>query len=250
LKVKTILVSQPQPEGNKSPFCELAEKHKIKVDFRKFIHVEGITAVEFRKQKVNVAEHTAVVMTSKSSVDHYFRLCKELRFNVPETMKYFCLSEAIALYLQKYVLYRKRKVFHGKQSIGDLMLTIKKHKTDKFLLPCSDKHKEKIADELDINKIEYAKAVMYRTVCSDLSDLEHVNYDMLVFFSPTGIKSLFENFPKFKQNKTRIACFGHATKQAVEEAGLTLNVHAPTPEAPSMTMAIEQYIEQVKKLKK
>ncbi len=249
-KVKTILVSQPKPEGNRSPFFDLAEEQKVKVDFRPFIHVEGVSAKDFRKSKVDITEHTAVILTSKSAADHYFRLCKELRFKVPESMKYFCINESIALYLQKYVLYRKRKIFHGKQSIVDLMTAIKKHKTEKFLLPSSDMHKEKNAAHLEEKEINYTRAIMYRTVCSDLSDLENVNYDMLVFFSPTGIKSLFENFPKFKQNKTRIACFGTATAQAIEEAGLKLDVHAPNPKAPSMTMAIEQYIKTVNKAAK
>jgi uroporphyrinogen-III synthase len=249
LKVKTILVSQPKPEGDKSPFFDLAKKHNLKVDFRPFIHVEGLSAADFRKEKVNISEHTAVIMTSKSSVDHYFRLCQELRFTVPESMKYFCVSESTAFYLQKYVLYRKRKIFHGK-TMSELMTLIKKHKTENFLLPCSDMHKEEIADKLDEQHIKYTKAIMYRTVCSDLSDLADVNYDMLVFFSPTGIKSLFENFPKFKQNDTRIACFGSATAQAVKEAKLKLDVHAPTLEAPSMTMAIEKYIIEANKAPK
>jgi uroporphyrinogen-III synthase len=249
LKVKTILVSQPKPEGDKSPFFDLAKKLNLKVDFRPFTHIEGVSAADFRKDKANITEHTAVIMTSRSSVDHYFRLCQELRFTVPETMKYFCVSESTAFYLQKYVLYRKRKIFHGK-SMSDVMTLIKKHKTENFLLPCSDMHKEEIADKLDEQKIKYTKAVMYRTVCSDLSDLANVNYDMLVFFTPSAIKSLFENFPKFKQNKTRIACFGSATAQAIKEASLKLNVHAPTPEFPSMTMAIEQYILEANKAAK
>ena len=246
-KVKTILVSQPKPEGDKSPYFDLAKKCNVKIDFRPFIHVEGVSAADFRKEKINIVEHTAVIMTSKASVDHYFRMCQELRYTVPETMKYFCISASTAFYLQKYVLYRKRKIFHGKQTILDLMTVIKKHKTENFLLPCSDMHKEEIADKLDEQKIKYTKAVMYRTVCSDLSDLENVNYDVLVFFSPSGIKSLFENFPKFKQNKTRIAGFGPTTAQAVKDAKLKLDIHAPSPKAPSMTMALEQYIVEVNK---
>lgn len=250
LKVKTILVSQPKPEGDKSPYFDLAKKCKVKVDFRPFIHVEGVSAADFRKFKVNIKDHTAVIMTSKASVDHYFRMCKEMRFVVPETMKYFCVSESTAFYLQKYVLYRKRKIFHGKQTITDLMTVIKKHKTEKFLLPCSDIAKEVIAAKLDEQKITYTKAVMYRTVCSDLSDLSDVNYDVLVFFSPSGIKSLIENFPTFKQNKTRIAGFGLTTEKAVAEAKLKLDIKAPTSNAPSMTMALEQYIVAANKPKK
>lgn len=242
LKVKTILVSQPKPEGDKSPYFDLAKKCNVKIDFRPFNHIEGVSAADFRKQKINIAEHTAVIMTSRAAVDHYFRMCQELRYTVPESMKYFCLSETTAFYLQKYVLYRKRKIFYGKQTISDLMTVIKKHKTENFLVPCSDMHKEEIADKLDEQGIKNTKAIMYRTVCSDLSDLEDVYYDILVFFTPSAIKSLFENFPKFKQNKTRIACFGTATANAIKEAKLRLDIPAPTPKAPSMTMALEQYI--------
>lgn len=250
MKVKTLLVTQPKPaEGDKSPFLDLAKKCNLKVDFRPFIHVEPVSAQDFRKEKINVLDYTAVIMTSRNAVDHYFRMCQELRVTVPETMKYFCISESTAYYLQKYVLYRKRKIFHGKQTIHDLMEVIKKHKEEKFLLPCTDLHKEEIADELESNKIDFSKAVMYRTVASNLKDLEKVNYDVLVFFSPSAIKSLYKNFPKFKQNKTRIACFGSATAQAIKEAGLKLDIHAPTPQAPSMAMALEQYIIKANKAK-
>jgi uroporphyrinogen-III synthase len=242
LKVKTILVSQPKPEGDKSPYFDLAKKCNVKIDFRPFIQIEGVSGQDFRKDKINILDHTAVIMTSRNAVDHYFRMCTEMRVTVPESMKYFCVSESTAYYLQKYVLYRKRKIFHGKQTVLELMDVIKKHKTENFLLPCSDIAKEEVADKLDEQKIKYTKAVMFRTVASDLSDLANVNYDMLVFFSPSGIKSLFKNFPKFKQNKTRIACFGSTTALAVKEAGLKLDVHAPNIKAPSMTMALEQYI--------
>ena len=242
MKVKTILVTQPKPEGDKSPFFDLAKKCNVKIDFRPFIQVEGVSAQDFRKDKINIQDYTAVIMTSRSSVDHYFRMCQEMRITVPETMKYFCISESTAYYLQKYVLYRKRKIFHGKQTVLDLMEVIKKHKTENFLLPCSDIHKEEIADKLEDQKIKYTKAIMYRTVASDLSDLANVNYDILVFFSPSAITSLFKNFPKFKQNKTRIATFGPATTLNVKEMGLKVDIMAPTEKAPSMTMALEQYI--------
>ncbi len=242
MKVKSILVTQPKPEGDKSPYFDLAKKCNVKIDFRPFIQIEGIPAIDFRKDKINILDHTAVIMTSRSAVDHYFRICQEMRITVPETMKYFCVSESTAYYLQKYVLYRKRKVFHGKQTVVDLMSVIKKHKNENFLLPCSDISKEEIADKLEFQKIKYTKAVIYRTVASNLKDLADVNYDVLVFFSPAGIKSLFKNFSKFKQNKTCIACFGPTTAQAAKEAGLKLDIVAPNPKAPSMTMALEQYI--------
>ena len=242
MKVKSILVTQPKPETDKSPYFDLAKKYSLKIDFRPFIHVEGIEAKEFRKDRVNITEHTAVVLTSRSAVDHFFRICGEMRYTVPESMKYFCISESTAYYLQKYVIYRKRKIFHGKQTFTDLIDIIKKHKDEKFLLPCSDIHKEEIADILEEQNISFSKAIMYKTVCSNLKDLANVNYDVLVFFSPSGIKSLYKNFPKFKQNKTRIAAFGPTTAKAVIDAGLRLDIHAPNPKAPSMTMALEHYI--------
>jgi len=247
MKVKTILVSQPKPETEKSPYLELAKKCNVKVDFREFIHIEGVSAKDFRKDRINILDHNAVILTSRNAADHFFRICAEMRVTVPDTMKYFCISESTAYYLQKYVVYRKRKIFHGKQTFTDLMGIIKKNKDERFLLPCSDIHKEEIADILDEQKIKYTKAVLYKTVCSDLSDLANVNYDVLVFFSPSGIKSLYQNFPKFKQNKTRIAAFGPTTAKAVQEAGLKLNIHAPRPNAPSMTMALEQYIQEMNK---
>lgn len=245
-KIKSILISQPEPLSEKSPYFDLAEKYKVKIDFRPFIHVEGVSSKEFRQERVNILEHTGVILTSRNAVDHYFRMCEEMRINVPETMKYFCLSESTAYYLQKYVVFRKRKIFHGKQTFADLMEVIKKHKNEKFLLPCSDIHKQNITDLLEKHNIKYSKSVFYRTVCSDLSDLADVNYDMLVFFSPSGIESLLKNFPDFKQNNTRIAAFGTTTAAAVKKAGLKLDVHAPEPGLPSMSMAIEHYIKKNK----
>jgi uroporphyrinogen-III synthase len=247
LKVKSILVTQPKPETDKSPYADLQKKYNLKIDFREFIHVEGVPAQEFRQQRVNIAEHTAVILTSRNAVDHFFRICQEMRVTVPDTLKYFCISESTAFYLQKYVQYRKRRIFHGKATINELIDIIKKHKEDKFLYPCTDVHKEDIPEILDKHKIQYSKAVIYRTVCSDLSDLADVFYDVLVFFSPSGITSLYKNFPKFKQNKTRIAAFGPSTAKAVEEAGLRLDIHAPKPGTPSMTMALEEYIKQANK---
>ncbi len=245
-KIRSILISQPEPSSEKSPYFDLSEKYKIKIDFRPFIHVEGVPAKEFRQERINILEHTGVILTSRNAVDHYFRMCEEMRVAVPESMKYFCLSESTAYYLQKYVVFRKRKIFHGKQSFEDLMEVIKKHKNERFLLPVSDIHKQSITDLLEKFNIKFSKAVFYRTVCSDLSDLADVNYDMLVFFSPSGIESLYKNFPDFKQNNTRIAAFGSTTADAVKEAGLRLDVHAPAPGLPSMSMAIESYIKKAK----
>jgi uroporphyrinogen-III synthase len=248
LAIKTILVSQPKPEGEKSPYYDLAEKYKLKIDFRPFIHVEGIPAQEFRQQKINITEHTAIILTSKTAIDHFFRICEEIRFEVPDTMKYFCISEAVAYYLQKYVTYRKRKIFFGKQTIEDLVEVMKKHKGEQFLLPCTDILRDKIPITLEEHNYNFSKAILYRTVASDLSDLEDVYYDMLVFFSPGGIESLFKNFPDFKQNNTKIAAFGPTTANAVIKNNLRLDVHAPMPNAPSMTAAIELFVkEQLKK---
>lgn len=241
-KIKTILISQPKPTTEKSPYFDLAERQKLTIDFRPFIHVEGIGAQEFRQQRIDLAEHTAVILTSRNAVDHYFRLASELRFEVPDSMKYFCISESTAYYLQKYVTYRKRKIFHGQQLFQDLMDSLKKHKQEKFILPCSDILKPSIPKVLDDLKLNYTIANMYRTVCSDLSDLSDVKYDMLVFYSPSGIESLFKNFPGFVQGETRIAAFGPTTQRAALDANLRLDISAPTPQAPSMTMAIEQFL--------
>ena len=247
LKVKTILVTQPRPESEKSPYADLAKKFNLKIDFRPFIHVEGIPAKDFRKDKINIADYSAVILTSRHAADHFFRMCNEMRITNLDAFRYFCISESTAFYLQKYVVFRKRKIFYGKSGFADLIDVIKKHKKEKFLLPCSDIHKQEIADTLSQHNFEFTKAILYRTVCSDLSDLAEVNYDMLVFFSPSGITSLLKNFPKFKQNDTRIAAFGSTTTQAVADANLRVDVMAPVPEAPSMTMAIEQYLKKVNK---
>ena len=236
--IKTILVSQPKPQGDKSPYFDLADKYNIKIDFRSFIHVEGIDAQEFRTQKIDLSEHSAVILTSKTAVDHYFRIAEEMRFSVPDSMKYFCISEAIA--------YRKRKIFHGRQTIVDLVDTLKKHKKENFLLPCTDILRDKIPATLIENSINYTKAILYRTVASDLSDLENVSYDMLVFYSPGGIESLLKNFPDFRQDKTVIAAFGPTTANAIVNNRLRLDLHAPQPNAPSMTGAIENFVKKEK----
>lgn len=247
MKVKTILVSQPEPQTENSPYFDLAAKHKIKIDFVPFIHVAGVEGAEVRKQKVNVPEHTAVILTSRNAVDHFFRIAEELRFPVPNEMKYFCTSEATAYYLQKYVVYRKRKIYFGQSKFEDLIPLFKKHKNEKYLLPTSDVLKPQIPKVLKDQKVDYTRAIMYNTVCSDLSDLADVKYDILVFFSPSGIKSLFENFPDFEQGETRIAAFGAVTHKAVKDAGLNADILAPSPKFPSMTMALEDYIKKAGK---
>lgn len=250
MAIKTILVSQPKPEGEKSPYYDLAEKYKLKIDFRSFIHVEGVDSAEFRTKKINLPDYTAVILTSKTAVDHFFRIAKEMRFDVPDSMKYFCISEAVAYYLQKYVTYRKRKIFFGKQNIDDLMDVMKKHKNEKCLLPCTDILRDKIPNTLNKHEVDFTKAELYRTVASDLSDLENVYYDMLVFFSPGGIESLLKNFPDFKQNTTLIATFGPTTANAVIKNKLRVDVCAPMPNSPSMTAAIENHVKEAIKGKK
>ncbi|CAM1358818.1 Uroporphyrinogen-III synthase [Tenacibaculum litopenaei] len=247
MKVKTILVSQPAPKAETSPYFDLADKQKVKIDFRSFIHVEGIPVKEVRTQKVDLSNYTAIILTSRNAVDHFFRIAEEMRFTVPDDMKYFCQSEAVAYYLQKYVVYRKRKIYVGNRTFPELTKLIKKHKDEKFLLPSSDKLKALIPDELNKLGVDWKRADLYRTVVSDLSDLENVFYDILVFFSPSGIDSLFKNFPNFKQNNTRIAVFGNSTIKAVEDRGLRVDIAAPTPETPSMTMALEKYIKEANK---
>ncbi len=246
MKVKSILVSQPEPSTAKSPYFELADKNSLKIDFRPFIQVEGVPAKEFRQTRIQLLEHSAVIFTSRTAIDHFFRIAQELRLTVPDSMKYFCISEATAFYLQKYIVYRKRKIFYADGRFTDLVNVMKKHKDEKFLVPLSDIHKQDIPMLLDKGGYTYTKAILYRTVSADLSDLAEIKYDVLVFFSPSGIKSLYQNFPDFEQNSTRIACFGPATAQAVQDAGLRLDIQAPTSQAPSMTMALEQYIKKNK----
>lgn len=246
-KVKTILVSQPEPKAENSPYFDLMERQKVKVDFRSFIHVEGATSKDVRTQKIDLTQYTAVILTSRNAVDHFFRIAEELRYKVPDTMRYFCISEAVAYYLQKYVVYRKRRIYVGERTFDELMPLIKKHKGENFIFPTSDVLKPNIPELLDQAEIKWQRAIFYKTVVSDLSDLEDVYYDILVFFSPSGIKSLFENFPNFKQNKTRIAAYGNTTIKEAEERGLRIDIAAPTPETPSMTMALEKYIKEVNK---
>lgn len=247
MKVKTILVSQPEPKVENSPYFDLIDRQKVKIDFRSFIHVEGVSSKDVRAQKVDLSKFTAIILTSRNAVDHYFRIAEELRFKVPDSMKYFCLSEAVAYYLQKYVVYRKRKIYVGKRVFSELTPIIKKYKTETFLLPSSDKLKADVPVMMNDLGVSWKEATFYNTVVSDLSDLRNVYYDILVFFSPSGIKSLFQNFPNFEQNETRIAVFGNTTVKAATEKGLRVDIQAPTPETPSMTMALEKYIIDVNK---
>ena len=244
MKVKKILVSQPRPSSEKSPYFDIASRYGVEMIFRPFIKVEGLSAREFRHQKINIADFTAVIFTARTAIDHFFRLCEEMRIAIPDTMKYFCTSESIALYLQKYIVYRKRKIFYGATGkFEDLLPFLSKHNKDKFLYVVSDVHKDdKNAPILDRAKVDYAKAVMYRPVSNDFADGEPFDYDMLLFFSPAGIESLKKNFPDFNQGDIKIGCFGASTAKAVADAGLRLDLEAPNPKAPSITAALGLYL--------
>ena len=246
MKIKSILVSQPAPNES-SPYLEMAKKEKIKIDFKPFIHVEGVDAKELRTQKIDLSQYSGVIFTSKNAVDHYFRLAEEMRFAVPDSMRYLCQSEAIANYLQKHIVYRRRKIAFGEKNFADLMPLFKKFPSEKYLLPAADVLSPDVVKVLESSPIDWTRATMYRTVCSDLSDTKVSDYDMLVFFSPQGIRSLGQNFKDFKQNDTKIAVFGATTEQAAKDAGLRVDVMAPSKETPSMTMAIEKYIRNMNK---
>ena len=247
-KVKTVLISQPKPENEKNPYYDLANKYNLIETFRQFIKIEGLPVKDFRAQRIDILEHKAVILTSRMAVDHYFRMCNEMRVTVPESMKYFCINEATAYYLQKYIQYRKRKIFFGHQTIQDLVDVIRKNREEKFLLPAADVHKEKICEFLDAINIKYTKAVMYRTVSADLSDVKNLNeYDILAFFTPAGIASLKHNFPNFKQGNTRIACFGASTANALKNNGYRLDIYAPNPKNPSMSGALDEYLKESNK---
>lgn len=243
MKLKTLLVSQPEPAGEKSPYDRIKEKFKLKIDYRPFIHVEGLDAKSVRTQKIDFAEFDNIILTSRNAVDHYFRLTEEMRFKVPDSTKYFCLSEAVAFYLQKYVVYRKRKIYIGDKNIQDLSSVLLKFGSEKYLLPTSDSLKPSIPETLNKLEINWKRAELFKTVISDLSDLRDVYYDILVFFSPSGIDSLFKNFPDFKQNKTKIAVYGKTTHDAASRSKLRVDISAPSEDFPSMSMAIEQYIQ-------
>ncbi len=249
IKVSSILVTQPQPTDEKSPYYLLASKYNLKIDFRPFIEVQPVDIKEFRKQKIEILAHTAVIFTSRNAVDGFFRICSEAKIEVPADMKYFCVSEQTANYLQKYIVIRKRKIFVGEKTAKDLEEIIKKHKDEKYLFPCSNIRKDELPVFLKDNGYEFSEAIIYKTVASDLSDLTDVKYDIIAFFSPSGIHSLFTNFPDFVQNKTRIAAFGPTTAQAAKDATLILDIEAPLPNAPSMAGALELYIKRANNIK-
>ncbi|MDA9873836.1 uroporphyrinogen-III synthase [Saprospiraceae bacterium] len=246
-KIKTILVSQPKPE--RSPYYDLEKKWGLTIDWRQFIHVEPVTEKQFRKNRVRPDEFSAVIFTSKNAIEHFFRLCEDMRIQMSQDTKYFCLSEAIANYLQKFIVYRKRKVFVGKRRIDDLNNYFTKHSKEKFILPCSNLGAKDVVSYLKKKGLDFQDLMMYRTVASDLSDLENVTYDVLIFFSPLGIDSLFENFPGYEQKDTRIAVFGNSTAKAVDDRNLIVNIKAPAPESPSMSMALENYLQKSNKKK-
>lgn len=245
MKVKSVLVSQPKPSSEKSPYFDLAERYGLKIDFRPFIKVDPVFAKEFRQQKISILDYSAVIFTARTAIDHFFRLCEEMRITIPETMKYFCVTEQVALYLQKYIVYRKRKVFHATDGkLDGLMTLVQKHATERFIVPVSDVHKDDLLSRLDEKSIQYSKAIMYCTVSNDFGPDEPFDYDMVVFFSPSGVQSLLKNFPNFDQNEMKIATFGSATAKTVRDSGLRLDVEAPSPEYPSMTAAIDAFLKE------
>lgn len=244
MNIRKILVSQPKPQSDKSPYYDIEKKYEVELDFRPFIRVEGLSSKEFRQQKISLPDYTAVIFTSKGAVDHFFRLSEEMRYQVPDTLKYFCSSESIALYLQKYTLYRKRKIFHGPTGkFDDLIPVLQKHHKENYLFVVSDVNKDNLAG-LEKSKLRYTRAVMYRTVPNEFSN-DDFNYDMLLLFSPEGIKALLKNFPDFQQGDVRIGCFGAVTAKAVKDAGFRLDMEAPTVKAPSITAALDQYLAEV-----
>ncbi|MBO0935140.1 uroporphyrinogen-III synthase [Fibrella sp. HMF5335] len=247
-KVTQILVTQAKPTDDKSPYFELASKYNLTVDFRPFIQIQGVAFKDFRRQKINILEHTAIIFTSRNAIDNFFRICQEGRIEVPIDMKYFCISEQTANYLQKYIVIRKRKIFSGTKTAKELFDLIRKHKTEKFLFPCSNIRSNDIPDFMDTGGLQLTEAVMYETVATDLADLAVAQYDIIAFFSPSGVASLMSNFPDYKQNGTRMAAFGPTTAKAIIDAGLTLDIEAPLPNAPSMTGALDLYIRKANNL--
>lgn len=249
MKIRKILISQPEPQTEKSPYFDLATKFNLKIDFKPFIHIEGVSVREFRQQRINIPDYTALIFTSRAAVDHFFRICEEMRITMPDTMKYFCVTESIAFYIQKYVVYRKRKIFYGNNNFADLMEYIIKHKEENFLIPLTDPHKSDMTQSLNKQSIKNTIGYFYRTVSSDMTQVNLGDYDIIVFFSPIGIKSLFENFPGFEQKDLFIGTFGPTTAKAALEAGLRLDIQAPSPESPSITAALDCFIKKCSKEK-
>ena len=247
MKVKSILISQPSPTVENSPYIQLKKKRKVKIDFIPFIHVEGMTAREVRNQKIDLSKFSAIILTSRNAVDHFFRVAEEMRFPIPNALKYFCLSEAVAFYLQKYVIYRKRKIYIGGRTFEDLSIEIAKYPEENYLIPSANVLSLSIPKKLDDMGVNWVQGTFYKTVISDLSSLQNVYYDILVFFSPSGIESLFTNFPDFKQNDTRIAVYGNTTVKAAKDAGLRVDISVPAPKVPSMSKALDIYIETANK---
>ncbi len=242
MKIKRILISQPQPTTEKSPYFEVAEKYKVALDFFQFIRIEGVSAKDFRASRINILEFSAMIFNSRTAIDHFFRICEELRIQVPDTMKYFCTSESIAVYLQKYIVYRKRKIFYGLKTMDDLIDILVKHKEEKYLVPTSTVHNDEIPVLLKQYNLNFTKAIFYKTLNSDLTHLNLKDFDMLVFYSPAGIDSLYVNFPEFRQDETLIGTFGPNTAKAAESAGLRVDLIVPSPEFPSMTMALDKFL--------
>jgi uroporphyrinogen-III synthase len=242
-KIKKILISQPEPL-EKSPYSDLVEKYNVKIDFRPFIQVESVSLKDFRKQKIEILSHTAVIFTARTAVDHFFQISEGLRITIPESMKYFCMSETIALYLQKYIIYRKRKIFFGSGTLASLLelTNTSKHKGEKFLLVLADSFKLEVPKTFERAKLKVTRAVMYRTMASDLSDLNLKDYDIISFFSPQEIKSLQKNFPDFEQGNILFATFGPATAKAIKAAKYTLSIEAPKSEIPSMSKALDVFL--------
>ncbi len=244
MKIRKILVSQPEPDNSKSPYHDLAKRYNLKIDFKPFIQVKGVSAKDFRQQKINILDFSAVIFTSKTSIDHFFRICNELRITVPDTMKYFCITENVAFYLQKYIVYRKRKIFHGKAKFQHLVDIIAKHRDDTYFVPLSDPHNSEIPELLDKNNINYTIGILYKTISRQFTNPKDFDYDMMVFYSPSEIKSLKTNFPDFVQGDIKIATFGATTASAAKNEGLRLDINAPNPSAPSMTMALDNFLKE------
>lgn len=245
MKIKKILVSQPDPQNPKSPYHELAKKYNLKIDFKPFVQIEGVSSKDFRQQKISIPDYTAIIFTCKTAIDHFFRICNELRIVVPDTMKYFCITENVAFYLQKYIVYRKRKIFHGQSKFQDLIDVIAKHRDENYFVPLPEPHNAEIPELLKKNNIKHTIGILYKTISNHFASINDLtDYDIIVFYSPSGIKSLKENFPGFVQDNVKIAAFGPTTAQAVEQEGLRLDIQAPNPKSPSMTMALDEYLKE------